>query len=169
MPVFSQKFIGVTLPIRLGQTGMFEQSIDIIEQTRSNVKNLILTKKGERLNQPRLGCDIWKILFEQITPETIEAARISVIESFNEFLPYLELVDFNVQQILPNENLFTIKIVYRFLNNPNVVDTVTVDNLTNKLTTQEILKRTTRTVNAAGITIRGTVRGTATIPPGSLG
>jgi phage baseplate assembly protein W len=67
----AQKFIGITLPIRLGQTGMFDQSTTVIQQVRSNFKNLILTKKGERVGQPDLGCDLWKILFFKLQKQTI--------------------------------------------------------------------------------------------------
>jgi phage baseplate assembly protein W len=169
MPVFSKKFIGVTLPIRLGQTGMFEQSLTVIEQTRSNVKNLILTKKGERLPPSQnLGCDIWKIIFEPLTPEIFEQARNSVVEAFREFLPYLELVDFNVEQQLPDENLISIQIVYRFLNNPNVIDSVIITNI-NNLGTQLTTLESSGSITTRQKNVRGSVRGVAPMPPSSLG
>ena len=117
----AQKFIGVTLPARLGQTGMFEQSTTFIQQTRSNFKNLILTKKGERVNQPTFGCDLWKIMFEQITEETIDNARLVVVEAIDTWLPFIELVDFQLKQTA-EENLLYISCLYRFRSNPNVTD-----------------------------------------------
>jgi phage baseplate assembly protein W len=161
MPSFSQKFIGVTLPIRMGQTGMFDQSVTIIQQTRSNLKNLILTKKGERLAQPNLGCDIWKILFDQITPETIDRARISVVEAVEEFLPYIEITDISVEQI-SDSNLINIKVTYRFRSNPMVSDTITLNqNLTSTSTPDKMF---TRNADTEGRTIRGTARGKTNIP-----
>lgn len=122
----AQKFIGVTLPIRMGQTGMFEQSTTVIQQTRSNFKNLILTKKGERLHQPEFGCDLWRFLFEQITPDTIENARLSVVEAVDRWLPFLELTNFELTTPV-NDDVYRmdIKVSYRFRRNPNVTDTVT--------------------------------------------
>lgn len=119
----AQKFIGVTLPIRLGQTGMFEQSTSLIEQTRSNFKNLILTKKGERVGQANLGCDLWKILFEQITEETLENARTAVINAVNAWIPYIELVD---MRITPSDNInyLDVRCLYRFKSNPSITDEV---------------------------------------------
>lgn len=121
----SQKFIGVTLPVRLGQTGMFEQSLTAIEQTRTNFKNLILTKKGERVGQPELGCDLWKILFDPINDEVFEAARVAVISAVDRWLPFIELVDFQINGTR-DRNILNIQCLYRFRRNPNVQDQITI-------------------------------------------
>jgi phage baseplate assembly protein W len=121
----AQKFIGVVLPIRLGQTGMFDQSTTVIQQVRSNFKNLILTKKGERVGQPELGCDLWKILFEPLTEEALENARLAVADAVDRWLPFIELTDFQIAKT-DDENIISIKCLYRFRNNPNVKDQITV-------------------------------------------
>jgi phage baseplate assembly protein W len=121
----AQKFIGITLPVRLGQTGMFDQSTTVIQQVRSNFKNLILTKKGERVGQPDLGCDLWKILFEPLTEETLENARLAVAEAVDRWLPFIELIDFQITKT-DDENIISIKCLYRFRNNPNVTDQITL-------------------------------------------
>lgn len=121
----AQKFIGVTIPIRRGQTGMFDQSTTLIEQTRSNFKNLILTKKGERIGQPKLGCDLWRVLFDPNTEDLLTEARLAVAEAVDRWLPYLELTDFQITQS-SDDNLINITCTYKFRNNPNVTDTVTI-------------------------------------------
>ena len=109
----SQKYIGVVLPVRLGQTGMFDQSTSIIQQVRSNLKNLILTKKGERVGQPELGCDIWKILFDPISEDTLDLARDSVISAVDRWLPFIEITDFEISST-ETQNMVSIKCRYRF-------------------------------------------------------
>lgn len=121
----AQKFIGVTLPIRLGQTGMFDQSTEVIQQVRSNFKNLILTKKGERVGQPELGCDLWKILFEPMTEDNLENARLAVADAVDRWLPFIELTDFQITQTT-DENIINIVCIYRFRNNRNVTDQVSI-------------------------------------------
>lgn len=121
----AQKFIGITLPVRLGPTGMFDQSTEVIQQVRSNFKNLILTKKKERVGQPELGCDIWKILFEPLNDETLEKARLAVAEAVDRWLPFIELTDFQITKTDDN-NIINIKCLYRFRNNPNVTDQITI-------------------------------------------
>lgn len=121
----AQKFIGITLPVRLGQTGMFDQSTTVIQQVRSNFKNLILTKKGERIGQPELGCDLWKILFEPLTDETLENARLAVADAVDRWMPFIELVNFQINTT-NDEQLISIQCLYRFRNNPNVTDQVSI-------------------------------------------
>jgi hypothetical protein len=109
----AQKFIGVTLPIRLGQTGMFDQSTTVIQQVRSNFKNLILT-----------------ILFEPMTEDTLEEARLAVADAVDRWLPFIELTNFQITQTV-DENIINILCTYRFRNNRNVTDQVSI--LTNAL------------------------------------
>jgi phage baseplate assembly protein W len=89
--------IGVTLPLQLGNTGYFEQSFDILTQIKSNFINLILTRRGERVHQPEFGCRIHEYLFEQLTPDNIEGARLSVVQAVERWMPFLELVQFEFQ------------------------------------------------------------------------
>ena len=51
-------FIGVKLPIQNGQQGYFDSSLTTIDQVKTNIRNLLLTIKGERLMHPEFGTDI---------------------------------------------------------------------------------------------------------------
>ena len=53
--------IGVMLP--LGGAPIFKSSYTTEEQAISNLKNLILTRKGERPFQPLFGTDVYSLLF----------------------------------------------------------------------------------------------------------
>lgn len=75
------------------------------------------------MSQPDLGCDIWNILFEPMSDETAERARLSVVDAVERWLPFLELVDFRLTPIA-RENRINITCSYRFRSNPNVTDTV---------------------------------------------
>jgi phage baseplate assembly protein W len=121
--------IGITLPIRLGNTGYFEQSFDTLRQVKSNFINLILTRKGERVHQPEFGCDIHKYLFEQFTPETIEGARQSVINAVNQWMPFLELIRFELNATPENidRNRLRLYVGYRLTNAPNIEDQIVLE------------------------------------------
>ncbi len=118
--------IGITLPLQLGNTGYFQQSFDTITQIKSNFINLILTRKGERVHQPEFGCDIHRYLFEQLTPENIERAKLSVLDAVQQWMPFLELVKFELQttntQI--DNNVLKLYVAYRLRNNPNIQDAI---------------------------------------------
>lgn len=123
----AQQYIGITLPITNSNTGMFAQSTSLIQQVKSNFKNLILTRKGERLMQPEFGCDLHTLLFENITDDTLEAVRLAVSSATERWMPFLEVVTLDVTNT-PKRNPYKIDItvIYRFRNNPNVTDTVTI-------------------------------------------
>lgn len=123
----AQQYIGVTLPITNGNTGMFAQSTTVFQQVRSNFKNLILTKKGERLMQPEFGTNLHRILFENITENTLENARLTVVEAVERWMPFLEVQEFEVKNpVNGNPHRIDLSVTYRFRNNPNVTDSVSI-------------------------------------------
>jgi hypothetical protein len=63
------KAVGVMLP--LGGSPMFKSSYTTEQQAISNLKNLLLTTKGERPFQPLFGSDIYSLLFENIQLATL--------------------------------------------------------------------------------------------------
>jgi phage baseplate assembly protein W len=118
--------IGITLPIQIGNMGYFQQSFDTLVQVKSNFLNLILTRKGERVHQPEFGCGIHDYLFEQLTPENIEGARLSVVTAVERWMPFLELIQFELNAS-PNEvdnNKLQLYVGYRLKKNPNIRDTI---------------------------------------------
>jgi phage baseplate assembly protein W len=123
----AQQYVGITLPITNGNTGMFAQSTTVFQQVKSNFKNLILTKKGERLMQPEFGTNLHRILFENITENTLENARLTVVEAVERWMPFLELQQFEVTNpVNGNPHRIDLSVTYRFRNNPNVTDSITV-------------------------------------------
>ena len=57
-------FIGISLPLDYGDQGFFNKTRTLLQQTRSNIRNLLLTVKGERLGNPNFGSDLMRLLFE---------------------------------------------------------------------------------------------------------
>jgi phage baseplate assembly protein W len=118
--------IGITLPLQLGNTGYFEQSFDTLTQVKSNFINLILTRRGERVHQPEFGCRIHEYLFEQMTPENVEGARLSVVAAVEKWMPFLELIQFDLT--VTNEdidrNTIQLYVGYRLKKNPDIRDTI---------------------------------------------
>ena len=118
--------IGITLPIQIGNMGYFQQAFDTLTQVKSNFINLILTRKGERVHQPEFGCGIHDYLFEQLTPENIEGARLSVVNAVERWMPFLELAQFELNAS-PNDldnNRLQLYVGYRLKQNPNIRDTI---------------------------------------------
>lgn len=93
------KYIGVTIPFN-NPNGIFFQSTTNISQVYSNLKNLLMTAKGERYMLPEFGTEIKYILFENITDEEtfIEQIKTDITNAIRLWLPYLviEVLDVNI-------------------------------------------------------------------------
>jgi phage baseplate assembly protein W len=118
--------IGITLPLGMGNSGYFQQSYDSLTQIKSNFINLILTRKGERVHQPDFGCDIHKYLFENLTPSTIDGAKRSVLDAVERWMPFLELIQFDLGQSNDDidRNRLRLYVGYRLKKNLNIRDAI---------------------------------------------
>ena len=88
------KAIGVKLP--LGGDPLFSLSYTTEEQAISNLKNLLLTRKGERPFQPTFGTDIYSLLFEQISEQLSSDLEESLRNDIQYWLPYIIIDEINI-------------------------------------------------------------------------
>jgi uncharacterized protein len=85
------KPLGITLPIRLGASGYFDNTVDSMEQIRSNLTNLLLTRKGERAFQPDFGCDVSRVLFESNTTDAMAQAHAEIQTAISYWMPFITI------------------------------------------------------------------------------
>ena len=123
--MFKKTAIGVTLPIKRAQTGYFNQSFSVIEQARSNLTNLILTEKGERLMQPEFGCNLHKVLFEPSNVNVVSRVQEVIDNAVAEWLPYIGLKDVQVLRDDDTNTLY-VKVEFFLTNSPAISDIITV-------------------------------------------
>lgn len=85
------------------------------ESVKQALKNLILTNRGERFQNPMFGSTVRASLFNPMDATTIIAIKESVTEAINMFEPRVELRDVIV---IPyeNDNHILIKIVFSIRN-----------------------------------------------------
>jgi phage baseplate assembly protein W len=112
------KPIGITIPFNK-PSGIFNQSFTNHEQVFSNLKNLLLTNKGERYMLPEFGTDIRAVLFENITSEDAFTNSINgeIESAISEWMPYLVITELETtipsydQRIDEQEHSVRIKLV----------------------------------------------------------
>ena len=80
-------FIGLDLPIRKseGNEGFFASTSTTIEAVKNNIRNLIQTNPGERLMQPRLGLNLRRFLFNQLTIDDINSMQNEILDTLKLF------------------------------------------------------------------------------------
>jgi len=88
---------GITLPVKRGNTGFFEQAFTSFDQAKSNLKNLLLTKKGERIMQPEFGTGLHSLLFEQADDQLETRLEEVITDAVNFWLPYITIDSVDVE------------------------------------------------------------------------
>ncbi len=61
--------VGIGLPIDAANGAALSSTFTTKDQIRSNIKNLLSTIPGERINEPTFGSKLWEYLFDNITDE----------------------------------------------------------------------------------------------------
>jgi phage baseplate assembly protein W len=79
--------IGVGLPFN--KPGVFKSTFSTKDQTKSNIVNLLLTNKGERIMNPEFGADISYLLFEGMTDSNIANIQDKVTTAINNYIPQI--------------------------------------------------------------------------------
>ena len=102
--------IGVSIPFNAG--GVFNQTYSTKDQIKSNLINLLLTYKGERIENPEFGADLPRLLFEPLTENLYPRIRNQIISNVNVYIPEITILDI---EITPNidYNLINININYK--------------------------------------------------------
>lgn len=85
------------------------------ESVMESIRNLVMTNRGERKFQPELGCDIRKILFENMTFDVITLAREMVESTIKSYEPRCNLIGVDIIPDI-NQNLVSIIIVFSMIN-----------------------------------------------------
>jgi phage baseplate assembly protein W len=115
--------IGVSLPF--DGPGVFRSTFSTQDQTKSNIINLLLTNKGERVMNPNFGADIKSLLFEGITPNLESIIKDKITESFNIYIPQATINDIDVT-FSEDTNTIIIRVKY-ILNISGTSDQVTIE------------------------------------------
>ena len=117
---------GITLPIKRGKTGYFEQAFDVITQIRSNLINLILTRKGERVFQPDFGTDIHNLVFSQMDEDYENAVKSTIQSAVSEWMPFLNIVEQDVIRD-DNKNSTLVQVTFSLRSNADITETIVVE------------------------------------------
>ena len=106
------KLLGLLFPMTNSQFGYFNPSLLTKDQVSANIKNLILTRKGERVMRPGLGTDLYDLVFEKLTgPDIEERVNIYIRDEIKKWLPYVAIIEISVRSV--GTNSAAIKLKYK--------------------------------------------------------
>ena len=117
------KYVGIRFPLDHSPEGFFYKTKTVLEQSKANLRNLLLTTPGERVFQPNFGSRLKNIVFEQgqdIPNRVDEAIRIAT----DTFLPYINIINvFTIQE----QNQVNIQVEFSAALNPDVIELLSFD------------------------------------------
>jgi|TARA_B110000259_G_C13919155_1_gene364111 phage baseplate assembly protein W len=118
---FNDYAIGISLPIQITNTA-FAQTFQTSEQVKSNIKNLLLTKKGERILQPEFGSGLQELLFEPNVDDFEGRIEDTINESLEQWLPYVtaEEIDIDASDKLRDNNRINVSVKFRIGDNADL-------------------------------------------------
>ena len=120
--------VGLDFPIARvpNEDGYFKTTKTTIESIKNNIRLLLKTQRGERMFQPNLGMNIRRFLFEQITEDTQVQIENDIVDTFNTWLPFVDLREINIDLSEQDQNKINIKIVFNIKRAPNTIESVGV-------------------------------------------
>jgi phage baseplate assembly protein W len=98
------KAIGISLPFNGG--GVFKSTFSTKNQIKSNLINLLLTYKGERILNPEFGADLPRLLFEVISDETYIKIQDQIISSIATYIPEILLTNIEITPSIDKNSLY---------------------------------------------------------------
>ena len=117
------KYVGIRFPLDYSPEGFFYKTKTVLEQSKANLQNLLLTTPGERIFQPNFGSRLKNIVFEQgqdIPNRVDEAIRIAT----DTFLPYINIINvFTIQE----QNQVNIQVEFSVALNPDIIELLSFD------------------------------------------
>src|SRR5210317_876236 len=92
--------IGITTPLKKGyrnNESLFQMHFDLFSQIDDNLKNLLMTKKGERLGLTSFGTNLNKIFnLTNLNKDEIEQVAMDEIRSsVSQYMPFVSLLEFS--------------------------------------------------------------------------
>jgi len=118
----------VKLPLLYdNEDGPYRLTKTLVENTKQNFKNLILTNPGERIMDPEFGAGFSRILFENYTQELIEDLQERLYDQTAKHLPFINIEEFQTDF---TNHVLSVEIVYS-IQSLKITDSISL-NLTQK-------------------------------------
>lgn len=85
------------------------------DAVKTSIRNILLTRKGERVFNTLYGSDLQSILFENISPQTELTLKKYIETSITNFEPRAKLIEVIVTG-MPDENGYVVTIIFGVIN-----------------------------------------------------
>ena len=116
--------IGFSFPLGFVGDRFFNRTKTIEEQAEHNLRNLLLTNLGERVNQPEFGSRLLEVVFEFKDDTLIEEV---INEAVDKWLPYITINEVVTVVDATNPNRLNVSIDFSVATAPDATNQITLD------------------------------------------
>lgn len=119
--------IGLGVDLSFGNAGIFKTLYTTNDQAKANIRNLLLTRKGERYNLINFGTNLLSIVFQPSTPDIKELIDLEINDALSYWLPYIVVQDLEILTVEDDPTLLhTIKITLKYTVDGFNTDAITI-------------------------------------------
>ena len=119
--------IGLGVDLSFGNPGVFKTLYTTNDQAKANIRNLLLTRKGERYNLINFGTNLLSLVFQPSTPDIKELINLEINEALSSWLPYIVVQDLEILTVEDDPTLLhTIKITLKYTVDGFNTDAITI-------------------------------------------
>ena len=120
-------YVGLSFPLRADTNNSFAMTKNSIEQSKHNVRNLLLTYPGERVHNPEFGCRLREVCFEPQDDNLPSKIQNVIREAINKFLPYINLLDIAIMSDDGQTDKVYVTIKFSTTLDPQINQSLTLD------------------------------------------
>ena len=120
-------YIGLSFPLRQDIYNDFALTKNSLEQSKHNLKNLLLTHIGERVGQPEFGSRMRELCFEQQGDELPVKIEEEVKRAVSNWLPYINIQEVNTLTEEGDKNKIFVEVKFSTTLNPQTMESITMD------------------------------------------
>lgn len=90
------------------------------DAVKASIRNLISTNNFERPFHPEIGCQIYGLLFENLSPLTIQIMKQTIIDVIDKFEPRAVVLDVFINDSI-DKNSIDVDVVFKIINSEKPV------------------------------------------------
>ena len=120
-------YVGLSFPLRADTNNSFTMTKNSIQQSKHNLRNLLLTYPGERVRNPEFGCRLREVCFEQQDKNLPEKIQTTIADAVTKFLPYINILDIATQSNIDQSEKVYVTIKFSTTLDPLINQSLTLD------------------------------------------
>jgi len=120
-------YVGLSFPLRADNNNSFAMTKNSIQQSRHNLRNLLLTYPGERVANLEFGCRLREVCFEPHDENLSTKIENVIVEATNQFLPYINIVDIEILTEASQQEKIFVSVKFSTTLDPQINQALTLD------------------------------------------